>query len=50
LKLEIDCDGDKRCELHNPYGPAVEHADGDKEWYLTCVRTASDMYNPDWSV
>jgi len=39
LRLEIDCDGTKKYykwdtyELHNPYGPAIEYADGDKFWY-----------------
>jgi len=40
LRLEIDHHGDKKyykcdtCELHNPYGPAIERANGYKAWYL----------------
>jgi len=44
LRVEIDHHGNNRYykwdtdELHNPYGPAVEYADGDKVWYLNGKR------------
>jgi len=40
LRLEIDHRGDKKYykwdtnEYHNPYGPAIERANGSKVWYL----------------
>jgi len=48
LRVEIKDCGTKRYykwdtdELHNPYGPAVEYADGDKVWYLNGKRHRED--------
>jgi len=48
LRVEIDCDGTKKYykwdtdEFHNPYGPAVEYADGDKFWYVNGKRHRED--------
>jgi len=48
LRLEINDCGDKRyykwdtCKLHNPYGPAIERANGNKVWYLNDKRHRKD--------
>jgi len=48
LRLEINDCGDKRYykwdtdELHNPYGPAIERANGNKYWYLNGKRHRED--------
>jgi len=48
LRLEIDCDGTKKYykwdtdEYHNPYGPAIEYANGYKEWRVNGKRHRED--------